>query len=142
MRKYAFFIFIMAKDYPPESARFPRLTSGITLVLCVYQLVLKYWKYFKTNQEAGSSSDMVDINKNNGKYNWLFVFAATLVYFLLVQPLGYIITTFLFFAVTALYLGFRKITSLTVISLVFTLALYWTFAKVFYVPLPKGILGF
>lgn len=64
-----------------------------------------------------------------------------LLYTLSVKPLGYMLATFLFFNVFMLIYGERIWWRMLIVSLVFSVGVYFLFEKVFYIMLPNGILG-
>ena len=67
--------------------------------------------------------------------------ATFLAYTLLVKPLGYMLATFLFFMVFMFIYGERKWWRMLLVSLLFSVGVYFLFEKVFYIMLPNGILG-
>ncbi len=64
-----------------------------------------------------------------------------LAYTQLVKPLGYILATFLFFNVFMFIYGERKWWRMLLVSVLFSVSVYFLFEKVFYIMLPNGILG-
>lgn len=63
---------------------------------------------------------------------------AFFLYTLLVRPLGYLIATPLFFFIFMLIYGERKWIRMTIVSVVFSVAVFFLFEKVFYILLPHG----
>lgn len=59
-------------------------------------------------------------------------------YIVLVKPLGYIISTSIFFFVFMFIFGEQKWFRMTIISITFSVAIYYLFEKVFYIILPRG----
>lgn len=64
-----------------------------------------------------------------------------LIYTLLVKPLGYILATFCFFLLFMYMFGERRWLRMILISVVFSVGVYFLFQKVFFVMLPSGLLG-
>lgn len=71
-----------------------------------------------------------------------FMLAASIVYILLLGTLGYVVTTFIFSAVSIKFLGSKQIQgklSLLAIAAALTAGTYLLFAKILKVFLPTGI---
>ena len=66
--------------------------------------------------------------------------ASFALYVFVVRYLGYLITTPLFFFLFMLIYGERKWIKMGIISVSFTLVVYFLFEKIFYIILPHGIL--
>jgi len=64
---------------------------------------------------------------------------ALLVYAICLQTLGFILSTFVFFAGYARIVGQRQVRSLVLSSLVATLSVYFVFSRGLGVMLPRGI---
>lgn len=128
-------VLVISSGYPFEARRFPQLVAAVNLVLACQQLYVRY-KAAKTAQDT-------EKNKEEEKAtNWIFVLGVMVAYFLVVRPLGFIITNTIAMLAIPYYLGYRKWTVLVVYALATSLVAYYIFRGIFYVPLPKGILNF
>jgi putative tricarboxylic transport membrane protein len=72
----------------------------------------------------------------------VLVLAALAISFLVLDKLGFLVTTTLFMAVVIFGLGVRSRLQLALVPLIAAAGLYTVFAVWLHVPLPKGILGF
>ncbi len=67
--------------------------------------------------------------------------AGVVVYFILLQYLGFLIPSFLFLVVMGWLLGYRKPVKLILISLALLASIYIVFVRFLAVPVPTGVLG-
>jgi putative tricarboxylic transport membrane protein len=70
------------------------------------------------------------------------VLGALAISFLVLDKLGFLVTTALFMVVVIFGLGVRSLLMLVLVPLIAAAGLYTVFAVWLHVPLPKGILGF
>jgi putative tricarboxylic transport membrane protein len=136
---FGVFIFCMTLDFPslegghPGPALFPRILS-ILFAICGLVLIIQDVK--------------ADGSKPNKKpffpgwapaWNAIAVIAVVVVYILLVEILGFILTCFILFSLLMKKLGVRIVPSV-VLSLIVTMGVYLLFHKMLMVPLPWGLI--
>lgn len=126
-----------ASRFPEPSAGlgaggFPQFVTICLGVLGAIQAVKSYMALRKNPDQDKAVLKAADLF---GAGSLLISFG---VYVWLVQPLGYIISTTLFFFLFMLIYGERKWFRMVIISVVFSIVTYYLFVKVFYVMLPKG----
>ncbi|MGN0906093.1 MAG: tripartite tricarboxylate transporter TctB family protein [Bullifex sp.] len=86
---------------------------------------------------------LIDFKQINTRYllRALIMVAATFVYYKLMKPVGFLIMTPLYLFGSFMLFGYKKKVKGAVIAIVFSVAVYLLFTKVFMVFLPRGILG-
>lgn len=132
---FAVAVFIESADYrtgpsaDPGTAFFPRTIAALLAVFGGIQIVQSY----RTGETRTFEIER-DVTKR--------VIGAALapVVYLLVLPIGgFLLSTAAFLIGFMYYSGARSVTKMVASSLVVTLALFYIFGTVFYVPLPEGI---
>lgn len=122
---------------------FPRLIAGLFVILGVI-LVLTGLSKAKQHQPAGEKE--LPFWKNDGTISMLETLALIAVYVLLMKPVGFVITTFVYLVAQMYVLTPKEkrtkknFALFVVISLIASFAIYLLFVKVFYLMLPAGIL--
>ena len=126
-------LFINASNMPQSSrgigpGDYPKVICAVLFVLGLIQLVV-------TVIEC-KGIPLIDFSSINKKYllRALIMLALTLLYYYLLKPVGFLITSFILF-------GYKRKLKGAVIALIFSIAVYFLFTKVFLVILPRGILG-
>ena len=86
---------------------------------------------------------LIDFSSINKKYllRALIMLALTLLYYYLLKPVGFLITTPIYLFASFILFGYKRKLKGAVIALIFSIAVYFLFTKVFLVILPRGILG-
>jgi len=134
-------IFFLEANGMPKSERgigpgsYPIIICVVLFVLGLVQIVevLVVCKGFPT----------IDFKAVNVRYLFraLIMVVGTYVYYRLLKPVGFLITTPLYLFGAMMLFGYKKRILAAIISLVFSTAVYFLFVKVFLVILPRGILG-
>ena len=138
---FAIFMLFQSKNYTLEARRFPQSVAGVMLVLSGYTVVISFLKYKKNKvDEVAEVFIKTKRTQDLKDYSWLMVIAFGILYFMLLRPLGFIITTMAIMIATPIILGYKKYIVIIVLALTFTLGFYWIFTSAFFIPLPKGIL--
>lgn len=108
----------------------------IAIVLGVMGIILAIKSFYRMRQ-----GDQ-DVKKLELKelINVAILAASFALYVFVVRYLGYLITTPIFFFLFMLIYGERKWIKMGIISVSFTLVVYFLFEKIFYIILPHGIL--
>lgn len=94
------------------------------------------------NRAARDNADRPEEKKVSFSKEALRVGAALLIYGLLLEPLGFIVTTFLVFTLMLRLVAQQKWHLAAVVSAVLTLASYFLFATLLGVSLPHGVFAF
>ena len=86
---------------------------------------------------------LIDFRAVNTRYlvRALIMAALTFAYYKLMKPVGFLITTPLYLFASFMLFGYKRKVKGVVIALVFSVAVYILFSRVFMVFLPRGILG-
>ena len=134
------FLYMIA-DKMPDATKgigpgdYPKFICTILFILGVIQLISVI--------VASKGIPLIEIKKINAKYllRALIMVVATFVYYKLMKPIGYIITTPIFLFGSFMLFGYKKKIKGVIIALIFTIAVYLLFTKVFMIFLPRGILG-
>lgn len=127
---FSFFIqsFSMAKD----SGLFPRLISGILIILNTLYAIEIYQRKDKTKKKK----DEISHNKLIG------IICLSFLYVVFVNFLGYIVATIIYLPITMKYLGITNNKIIILSSLISVIVIYLCFVTLLDVPIPTGILGF
>jgi len=86
---------------------------------------------------------VIDLSRVNVRFlvRALIMVIGTYVYYKMLKPVGFLLTTPLYLFGASMLFGYRKKIKAAVISILFSTAVYFLFVKVFLVILPRGILG-
>jgi putative tricarboxylic transport membrane protein len=142
-------IYTQAGVFPPTSeaqlnaGSFP---SAIALLLALLSLILiisNLIKLIRKKSELKKMDRKTYLKSLYPEYKYvLFTLASLFVYILLMQVIGFIITTILFIVITGIVLGpktKKDIVIISVIALVVTLTTYTFFENVLHVRFPSGL---
>ena len=118
----------------------PKLLLALTMVACVYEIIkavlfLKVVSPKKAEQEQAAKAE-----SKKKTYPWLLVIgiAMTVAYAYFVTKLGFILCTFLYFALFMIVGRYRKIWAILANSVIGTVVLVVIFMRIVYVSLPLG----
>lgn len=104
------------------------LGLGVLLILLSLRL---FWESSK--QKAASAS----VGSASMQYGRFFIMLlATLLYVLFLEPVGYVITTFLFLLVAFRVMGSKSIVSTLVVALCFSIGVYYVYVHILKGTLP------
>jgi putative tricarboxylic transport membrane protein len=95
------------------------------------------WQTWRRQAAAFKFSDLEEIDWKT----WGLTALLFLVYILIFEPVGYLISTALFLFVVARILGSRAWLRDAIVSIALSLAIYYFFNGLMKVGLPKGLLG-
>ncbi|OFO61137.1 hypothetical protein HMPREF3023_02805 [Peptoniphilus sp. HMSC075B08] len=135
------FIYIQAMNIEPlmknelGSGYFPKVVAGTMIVLSILNLFLNL-KKTHIEDENNTKSDL---------FGGLSTIALIGIYSLLYQKVGFLIGTSLYLFLQILILApkeKRNIMLFAIISVVFSVFVYYLFTRIINMPLPKGIFGF
>lgn len=111
---------------------FPILLACLGLVVLVF--IIRQSLKNKTKVEI----PMLNIKSSSGKPLILNIGVLSL-YLLIMNIIGYVLSTFLFSIGSARVLGYKKIFALLVFTISLSVILTLAFGNIFFVPLPRGI---
>jgi hypothetical protein len=118
----------------------PKLLLGLTMAACFYEIIKTafFLRIAPPKDEAGGQPAKEESKKKT--YPGLLVIGAvmTVAYVYFVTTLGFILSTFLYFALFMIVGRYRKVWAILVNSVVGTLVLVLIFMKLVYVSLPLG----
>ena len=129
------FYFLLIKQLPPKAARYPYFVLGLmvflTLLLAINTFLIKPKN---TEEEKGE-----DQFKGNLYGQFFFVIVLSAVYVVLIDIIGFFVTTAIYLFVTMVILK-SNIKWSIVVSIVFPIFLYLVFVSFLKVPVPRGFL--
>ena len=114
---------------------YPKFICSILFVLGVIQLISVI--------VSSKGIPFIQFSEINKKFlvRALIMVVATFVYYKLMKPIGYLLTTPLYLFGSFMLFGYKKKIKGAIIAIVFTVVVYLLFTKVFMIFLPRGILG-
>lgn len=146
-RKIAIVLFIFAACYLYFSYQLPEfpyaivdsdvLPKGLGYVL----LVLSIGLFFEKNVETGTKKERRNVKKED-LLLLLTILGIILLYILLLEVIGFVLTTIAFLLVTTRRLGYRNWKVNSLVAVLFSLILYFSFNYLLNIYLPQGILPF
>ena len=129
------FYFILIKQLPAKAARYPYFVLGLmvflTLLLAINTFIIK-----PKNAEEDKEEDQF---KGNLYGQFFLIMALSAVYVILIDIIGFFVTTAIYLFVTMVILK-SNIKWSIVVSIVFPIFLYLVFVSFLKVPVPRGFL--
>ena len=129
------FYFLLIKQLPPKAARYPYFVLGLmvflTLLLAINTFLIK-----PKNTEENKEEDQF---KGNLYGQFFLVIALSTVYVILIDIIGFFVTTAIYLFVTMVVLK-SNIKWSIVVSIIFPIFLYLIFVSFLKVPVPRGFL--
>jgi hypothetical protein len=126
------FVFTTSFSFPIEAAIFPQLSSALLFVLSSFLMFASF---------KGKSEGTNTANKKGFKYtSAILLIVGFVVYTLLVNLLGYILTTLALVYYTIFVIGYRKQKWLIITSIVSVALTYAIFGLLLGVPLPVSFI--
>ena len=128
------FYFILIKQLPPKAARYPYFVLGLmvflTLLLAINTFLIK---------PKNTEDKEEDQFKGNLYGQFFLIMALSAVYVILIDIIGFFVTTAIYLFVTMVALKSSVKWSI-VVSILFPIFLYLIFVSFLKVPVPKGFL--
>lgn len=109
---------------------FPLLLAGL-LLLCGLAIVVDSFK-----EQAKQETAIKQIS--SGRRLMLFIFVATVVYLMLMEAVGFTLSTFIFLAFLLFYLKGLDLSRSLIVAALVDLSVWLMFARMFKVALPAG----
>ena len=129
------FYFLLIKQLPAKAARYPYFVLGLmvflTLLLAINTFIIK-----PKNSEEDKEEDQF---KGNLYGQFFLIMALSAVYVILIDIIGFFVTTAIYLFVTMVTLK-SSIKWSIVVSILFPVFLYLIFVSFLKVPVPKGFL--
>ena len=129
------FYFFLIKQLPEKAARYPLFVLGLmvflTLLLAINTFIIK-----PKNSEEDKEEDQF---KGNLYGQFFLIMALSAVYVILIDIIGFFVTTAIYLFVTMVALKSSVKWSI-VVSILFPIFLYLIFVSFLKVPVPKGFL--
>lgn len=118
----------------------PKLLLGLTMVACLYEIVKTALFLKATPPEEAAEEQPAKAATTKKTYPELLVIgiAMTVAYVYFISSLGFVLCTFLYFALFMIVGRYRKIPAILINSVIGTLVLVFIFMKIVYVSLPIG----
>lgn len=130
------FYFILIKQLPPKAARYPYFVLGLmiflTILLAINTFIIKPKNEEKSEKEEEKSGGIL-------YKQFFFVMLASAVYIILIDIIGFFVTTAIYLFVTMIGLK-SNIKWSIVVSIIFPIFLYLIFVSFLRVPVPRGFL--
>ena len=127
------FYFLLIKQLPPKAARYPYFVLGLmvflTLLLAINTFIIK----------PKNTEEEEDKFKGNLYGQFFLIMALSAVYVILIDIIGFFVTTAIYLFVTMVTLK-SSIKWSIVVSILFPVFLYLIFVSFLKVPVPKGFL--
>ena len=128
-------LFLLIKQLPPKAARYPYFVLGLmiflTLLLAINTFLIK-----PKNTEENKEEDQF---KGNLYGQFFLVIALSAIYVILIDIIGFFVTTAVYLFVTMLALK-SNIKWSIIVSILFPIFLYLIFVSFLKVPVPRGFL--
>lgn len=122
-----------------SAARLPRLLCISGFILSGMILISKLLKNPAENKREIPAGDDIASKKQQGTKLWYTVLF-TVVYFLLIPLLGFILTTILITVAFSFFMGYKKKVIVVAVAVLTTLFLQLSFGTLLDVSLPQGII--
>lgn len=129
-------VYIIASIRLPDYPYIPVDSDAVPIALGVLLFILSIFLFFQKDnhdKEKIPKADVVAI---------LTVVGFLLVYIMLLEFLGFLLTTALFLFINTWYMGYRKWVSNLIVSISIPLFIYIVFTEFLEIILPRGILPF
>lgn len=131
---FTVFIFVYTESFPetaqaldPGVEAFPRIVAGLIGILALVLLARpRAWESFPTG---------------SGAMRVIGTVVLVFLYYLAIQPLGFVITTSIFLILHLLLIGVRKPMPIIVVTVVGGFGIFYLFRSVLDVPLPLSGIG-
>jgi putative tricarboxylic transport membrane protein len=118
----------------------PKLLLGLTMAACLYEIIktVFFLKIAPPKKTAEEQSAKAETKKKTYPGLLVIGIAMTVAYAYFVTILGFVLCTFLYFALFMIVGRYRKIWAILANSVIGTLVLVVIFMKIVYVSLPPG----
>ena len=123
-------LYLQTLTFPTNSEVGPAVVPRLWILMIIPLSLLLLYRTFKRQEKVETNGPRIDI---------VFMFIGFLVvYLLLMNYIGYFISTFLFIVVGMIYLGYRNHKVTLIVATIWILFSYIIFYKILFVSLPLG----
>ena len=135
------YFYYSSRLLPWESTIFPRIIMVLLLIVLIWEIsgtILQWRKAMKSAEKGAEEPPLWQ----KGYFRGLVVFLGTLAYVIIMQYLGFGVSTLLYLASMAFFLGIRnniKIKYFFLFVVIVFIAIYCIFIFWLKVPLPRGV---
>lgn len=126
------FFFLGAKGMKGDSGLFPKILSGLIFVLTCVELGVVL-----TNRTKESKK-----KEERSLRKLLFIIVLSILYVVLIKPLGFVVSTFLFLTGSMILLEVKNKKIAVLVPIITVALIYFVFKILLKVQIPVGILGF
>ena len=126
------FFFLGAKGMEGDSGLFPKILSGLIFVLTCVELGVVLTNRTKESKKKEERSPK----------KLLFIIMLSILYVVLIKPLGFVVSTFLFLTGSMVLLEVKNKKIAVLIPFITVAIIYVVFKVLLKVQIPVGILGF
>lgn len=126
------FFFLGAKGMEGDSGLFPKILSGLIFVLTCVELGVVL-----TNRTKESKK-----KEERSLRKLLFIIVLSILYVVLIKPLGFVVSTFLFLTGSMILLEVKNKKIAVLVPIITVALIYFVFKILLKVQIPVGILGF
>ena len=138
-------IYWEAATFPSIAARFPKLLIASLFLLSVI-LLIQEWRTRNVAHEGAPEKETIEPSGGAGfglvspKARQILIIASLVAYIILLEYLGFLITTFLFLLVQFILLGYRKKSTILTVTICITFVIFLVFEKIFLIMFPEGVI--
>lgn len=123
---------------PLGPAAYPKMLAVAMILFAILHVVVSYFRRLRLAEEEDPLQGRARLM---GNLRIVGVVVATAAYTLLMEPLGYVISSFLYLAAIPAIVGERSVRGIAVSSILLTVVLFALFVMLLHVLVPEGILA-
>lgn len=126
-------------EYDPGASFWPRATLIVILVSGLFNFVILYRRAKKNGETislGGFDSSDIDLSENQRQY--LLAIGISVVFFVSLEHVGFLVASPLFMFVFAYTIGYRDLGKLAVFSVAVAIIVFFAFRNVMNIALPYG----
>ena len=123
---------------PLGPAAYPRLLALAIMFFAVLHIIVSYFRRHRLKEDEDTLQGRARLM---GNLRIAGVVVATIAYLILMDPLGYVLSTFIYILAIPLIVGERSVRGIVTSAFVLTAVLYVVFVRVLGVLVPGGIVG-
>lgn len=123
---------------PLGPAAYPRMLALSIIVFGILHIIVSYFRRHRLKADEDTLQGRARLM---GNVRIVGVIAATAAYLLLMEPLGYIVSSFLYVLGVPAIVGERSVRGIATSTVVLTVVLYLVFVKMLGVLVPDGIIA-
>jgi putative tricarboxylic transport membrane protein len=131
--------------FPAIAARFPKLLIA-SLFLLSSILLFQEWRTRNVAHQETPEKETIEASAEAGsglvspKARQILILVSLVAYIILLEYLGFLVTTFLFLLVQFSLLGYRKKSTILTTTICITAVVFLVFEKIFLIIFPEGVI--